>query len=121
MKQPIPFEIGDRDGVRVASNGSIRLSVFEPDGRIFLRRGITGLAAKSAGDVLIPKLNQLAGDLLANPEIKGDEAVSRLMAIAGLVPTAEPKRVEWAVVSIDGINVYTDGCDIIVSRRDLVF
>jgi len=121
MAQPIPFEIADRDGVRVASNGSIRLSVFEPDGQLFLRRGITGLSAKSAADVLIPRLNALAGELLANPGMPAADAVGKLMAIGGLVPTAEPKHIEWAVVSIDGVNVYTDGVDVIVSRKELVF
>lgn len=121
MSQPIAFELGEKGGVRVASNGAVRLSLHEPDGKLFLRRGIAGISARASGDVLIPKLNELAGDLLANPEMKPSDAVGRLIAIAGLLPTAEPKRIEWAVVSIDGINVYTDGCDVIVSRRELVF
>ena len=117
---PVAFEIADQDGVRVASNGTVRLSVLDAGGKIFRRRGISGLALKPAAEVLIPQLNQLAGELLQRPDTPPHEAIGRLLAIAGLVPTAEPQRIEWAVAELGGVRVYTDGRNVIVTTQDLV-
>lgn len=118
-EQPIPFEIVEQDGVRVASNGRLRLSVLDADGVIYRRRAISGLASKPASEVLIPLLNEFAGELLVRPDTPAQEAVGKLLAIAGLVPTAEPQRHEWAVAVLDGVRVYTDGVNIVMTRADL--
>lgn len=118
--QPIPFEIVQQDGVSVASNGSIRLSMLDADGRLFKRRGVSGLAIKPAAEVLIPQLNALAGELLAKPDTPATEARARLLAIAGLVNTAEPQQHEWAVAELDGVRVYTDGANVVVTKQDLM-
>lgn len=118
-QHPVPFEIVEHDGIRVASNGTLRLTLLDPAGRLFRRRGLKGLALKPPGEVLLPQLNALAGELLARPDMPADEVVGRLLALAGLVPTAEPQRQEWAVAELDGVRVYTDGANVVVSKRDL--
>ena len=50
MTQPVPFEITtDDSGMRVASNGSVRVALHDSEGVIFRRRGVQaiGLAAGS--------------------------------------------------------------------------
>lgn len=118
MDQPIPFEIVEQDGAKVGSNGQVRV-VLQEEGRMFRRRGISGLAKRPAGEALLPHLNQLAGELLQRPDMPAEEAVGRLHALAGLIPVGEPQRHEWLVVEVDGIHVYTDGANIVVSRKDL--
>jgi hypothetical protein len=121
QKQPAPFEIVEReDGQRIASNGAQRIVLLDADGRMFRRRGVKGIATANAADVLLPKVNEFAGQLLAHPEMPAEEAVNRLRAIAGLVRTEPPQRVEWLVVEIDGVRVYCDGDNVIVTRQDLV-
>lgn len=119
--QPVPFEIfgAAEDGVQVATNGSLRLAVRGAGGRVFRRRGISGLALKPPAETLIPRLNELAGELLQRPDMPAPEAVSRLLAMVGMVPTAEPKRSEWAVAELNGVRVYTDGVDVIVTTEDM--
>lgn len=119
MSQPVPFEIIEQDGVRVASNGTVRLSLLDSSGRLFKRRGVSGLAMKPAAEVLIPQLNAFAGELLANPATLAADALARLLAIAGLVPVAEPQKHEWAVAELDGVRVYTDGANVVVTRQEL--
>lgn len=79
MDQPVPFEIVERDGARVATNGlaTMQIDVVE-GGRIFRRRA--------------QKLN-----------VRGDTA-----------------SVEWAVAELDGVRVYFDGQNVVVTRRDLM-
>lgn len=120
LKHPVPFEIIEQDGIRVASNGTLRLSVLDAGGVIFRRRGISGLSARPATEVLIPRLNELAGELLANPAMPAADAVAKLIAIAGLVPTAEPQRQEWAVAELAGVRVYCDGRNVVVTTKDLM-
>lgn len=119
MAQPTPFEIVEHGGVRVASNGVASLSLLDAGGLLFRRRGVRGLQTAPAAEVLIPQLNQLAGELLANPETTAAEAVARVMAIAGTVRFAEPEHSEWAVAELDGVRVYHDGSNVIVTREDL--
>lgn len=119
LKHPVPFEIIEQDGMRVASNGQLRLTVIGADGKIFRRRAITGLQPKPAAEMLIPQLNALATELLAQPDMPAQEAVARLLGLAGLVPIAEPKRVEWAVGELNGVRVYTDGVNVILTTADL--
>lgn len=116
-----PFEIVDgADGARIASNGALRLIVTDAAGRLFRRRGLKGLAMRPAAEQLVPQLNALAGELLQQPDMPAQEAVGRLLAIAGTVPVAEPQRVEWAVAELNGVRVYTDGVNVVVTTQDMV-
>lgn len=40
---PVPFEIVEQGGHRVASNGTNSLALLESDGRVFRRRGVKGI------------------------------------------------------------------------------
>lgn len=119
LKHPVPFEIVEQDGMRVASNGTLRLSVLGTEGRLFRRRAITGLQTKPAAEMLIPLLNGLATELLAQPDMPAQDAVARLLALAGLVPVADPRRVEWVVAELRGVRVYSDGQNVVVTTEDL--
>lgn len=119
-QQPVPFEIVEQDGARVASNGAVRLTLLDAAGKLFRRRGVSGLALKPPAEILIPQLNALAGELLQRPDMPAAEAVGRVLAMAGLVPTAEPQRHEWAVAELDGVRVYTDGVNIVVTKQELM-
>lgn len=119
LKHPIPFEIIERDGMHVASNGSLQLTVIGEGSKVYRRRAITGLQTKPAAEMLIPLLNGLATDLLAQPDMPAQDAVARLLALAGLVPITEPRRVEWAVGELKGVRVYTDGTNVIMTTEDL--
>lgn len=116
---PVPFEIVIDGDTKVASNGAIRIVAIEPEAVVKRRRGVAGLTTRPAGDVLLPQVNQFAGDLLKNPTMSPGEAVARLMAIAGLLPNAEPRRIEWAVVELNGVRVYADGLHVIVTTKEL--
>lgn len=117
--EPIPFEIVEQDGLKVATNGALRLTVLD-GGAIKRRRGVSGLATKPAAEVLLPHLNALAGELLQRPDMPAAEAVGRVIALAGLVPTSEPKRIEWAVAELEGVKVYTDGQNVVVTTKELM-
>lgn len=119
--QPVPFEIlpDAGNGVRAASNGALTVCLTEPDGRIFRRRGITGMAAQCVGDTLIPQLNQLAGMLLEAPAMAPQEAVARLQAMASAIACTVPRNVEMAVAEVGDVRVYVDGATVVVTRRDL--
>jgi len=117
--QPVPFEIVEHEDIKVASNGSLRLTLLDSPGLLFKRRGIKGLSPKPAAESLLPKLNQLAGELLQQPEMPADLLRNMLIALAGTVQVQEPQRIEWAVVELDGVRVYTDGLDVIVTKQDL--
>jgi hypothetical protein len=118
--QPVPFEISrPKGGPQVASNGRLRVVLLDGEGVLKLRRAVKGLARQPAGEVLLPKLNELAGECLANPSMPATQLVGKLLAIAGLVPTAEPQNIEWAMATLGAVNVYTDGETVIVTRQDL--
>lgn len=116
---PAPFEIVERDGCHFGANGTQRVALLDAEGRMFRRRGVKGLTSRTAADLLLPKINQFAGELLAQPDMPAREAVQRLRAIAGLVPTTEPQRVEWLVAELAGVRVYCDGENVVVTREDL--
>ncbi|MCA0240204.1 MAG: hypothetical protein LCI02_05035 [Proteobacteria bacterium] len=121
QQQPIAFEtvIGP-DGTAVASNGQLRVIVpGGSGGRLFRRRGLRGLAMKTAAEQLVPQLNALAGELLQHPGMPAQEAVGRLLALAGTVHVDEPQRVEWVVAELNGVRVYADGVSVIVTTQDL--
>jgi hypothetical protein len=119
---PQPFEItvSQENGVRAASNGKSQLVMLDADGAIFKRRGVKGIASKAAAEVLLPQLNEFAGNLVSNPAMPAKEAVAKLMSIAAVVPTAEPQPQEWAVAELGGVRVYFDGTNVVVTRQDMV-
>jgi hypothetical protein len=39
----VPFEIAQRDGVHVGSNGAINVTLLDDDGRMFRRRAVKGI------------------------------------------------------------------------------
>jgi hypothetical protein len=119
LKHPVPFEIIEGDGMRVASNGQLRLTVMGEGGSIVRRRAITGIQTKPAAEMLIPLLNGLATELLAQPDMPSQDAVARLLALAGMVPVAEPRRIEWAMAELNGVRVYTDGVNVVMTTEDL--
>lgn len=117
--QPIAFEIVEQDGIKVATNGTVRMTVLD-GGALKRRRGVTGLATKPAAETLLPHLNKLAGELLQTPDMPAEEAVGRVLALAGLVPVSDPKRIEWAVAELNGVKVYTDGAHVVVTTQELM-
>ena len=118
--KPVPFEIiATESGMRVACNGTLRLTLPETGGQLFRRRGIKGIATKAAGETLLPLLNEFAGELVANPGMTPGAVVARLMALAGTVHSTEPEHVEWAVAELGGVRVYVGGMDVVVTRQDL--
>jgi hypothetical protein len=118
--QPVPWEVARTDALHVASNGAQQLVLLDVDaGRIFLRRGVKGLGAAPAGERVLPKLNELAGELLQRLDMPSAELVARLHAIAGLAHVPPPQHVEWAVAELDAVRVYTNGAEVVVTRRDL--
>lgn len=119
-EQPQPFEIVSiGDGSRVASNGAARLMLLHDRGRMFRRRGIKRAPGRPAGEALLPELNRLAGDLLARLDMPAEELCARLLALAAVARPVDPQRIEWVVAELDGVRVYSDGADVIVTDRDL--
>jgi len=121
-----PFEIVDADGgAKVASNGRVSLTVLpdvQADGgvRLFKRRAIKGINVRPAGEVALPLLNQLAGELVADLGMPSFAVADRLRAIADQVVPTPPQRVEWVVAEVDGrLRVYFDGDRVIVTGLDL--
>ena len=118
--QPVPFRIVDAEGgVKVATNGAARITVLDSDGRLALRRAIKGIALKPPAEVLIPHLNALATELLERPTMPAEEAVGKVLQVAGLVPLTKPRNVELAYAELAGVRVYFDGADVFVTRADL--
>lgn len=121
VDQPVPFEIVD-GAQRVASNGSATLSLLDDvaaGARLFKRRAQKGLSLKPASELAIPLLNQLAGELLANGDVPAYVVAERVMAIARQVQPEPPKNIEWAVAEVDGVRVYFDGTNVVVTRQDI--
>lgn len=112
---PIPFEIIRQNGLEIASNGSVRV-IAENGAKIKRLRAIKGIMKLSPTDVLLPKINEFAGRLLKE-QMTAQQAVGELLAIAGMVPTKDPEKVEWAVIELDGVFVYTDGKTTLVTKN----
>lgn len=111
----IPFEISRSGAFEVASNGSVSL-MLDGAGSLKRLRAIKGIMKISPQDVVLPKLNDLAGRLL-NETLTVEQVNQELIALAGLIPSRDPERVEWAVAELDGVYVYTDGKTIFVSKN----
>lgn len=118
--QPVPWEIARRDGMAVASNGSAVLILQDAEaGRMFVRRAIKGLAMGAAADRVLPKLNELAGELLQRMDMPAQELAAKLQALAGLAHVAPPQHVEWAVAELNGVRVYSNGTEVLVTTKDM--
>jgi hypothetical protein len=74
---PPPFEILEKDGQKIASNGERQVILLDPEGRMFKRRAI-----KRAG-------------------------------------SSQAEAVEWCVVELNGVRVYVDGENVVVTTLDL--
>jgi hypothetical protein len=118
---PVPFELLQAEGQRLATNGTQTLVLRAPagEGHLFRRRGLRGLAMSAPGAAVLPELNRLAGDLVAQLDMPSDQLAQRLAEIAALATPAAPQPVEWAVAQLDAVRVYVDGHTVIVTREDL--
>jgi len=117
-----PFEIVEADGRKVATNGAVTLSVLDDvaaGARLFRRRAIKGMNMAPSGEMALPLLNGLAGELLADLSMPAHVLAQRLAEIAERVQPKQPEPVEWAVAEVDGVRVYFDGANVVVTRADL--
>ena len=119
MADPAPFELVERDGIKHASNGTLTLSLLDSDGVIFRRRAMRTTAMPPPTEAVLPRLNELAGDLLANPDMPPDAITRRLLDLVETIGPQPTQRIEWAVARLDGVSVYVDGTNVIVTRKDL--
>lgn len=119
---PTPFEIAERDGIRVATNGALTVTAFDAEGpRVFRRRAASVTTFKPPGEDMLPKLNELASRLLANPAMSPDEVSNALRGLADSIapPPQTSMAAEWAVVQLNGVNVYVFDGNVIVTTQDL--
>ena len=119
MAAPVPFEITESGTSRIATNGDTTLTLLDADGRVFRRRAIKGMSMKPCAEAAIPCLNQLAGELLASPDMPAHAVVQRLADISAQIQPVPSQPVEWAVAELDGVRVYMMGRDVIVTRQEL--
>ena len=116
--QPVPFTIVRNPGEpEVATNGTVALMV--DGGQVRLRRGIRTSSGAPMAERVLPHLNALAGDLLANSAMSAHDIAARLHALqVACVPPVQ-ENIEWAFGEIDGVRVYTDGNTVILTKQDL--
>ena len=125
-EQPKPFDIVQRrggaatgDGV-MASNGSTLVTVLDDDGKVFLRRGITGIVAGPLVERIIPVMNQLQGEMIEHAgTMTHHEVAARLHALQVLCVPDEYKNIEWAVAELDGVRAYVSDNIVYLTRADL--
>jgi hypothetical protein len=119
--QKTPFTIVRREGMPdAATNGQTLLMCLDEGGKVFLRRGIKGVMQGPLAEKLLPQLNQLSGELLANPELSPADIAARLHALQLNCVVPEQQSIEWTVAELDGVRVYTDGTQIYLTKQDLV-
>lgn len=117
---PVPFELVRTEGMPVvATNGSLRLVCLDDGGVLRLRRGIRGTVAGPLAETVVPLLNALAGELLASSDMQPAELAARLHALQMVCKPPPKQHLEWAYAELDGVRVYTDGVDVIVTKQDL--
>ena len=115
---PQPFEKVRLDsGVQVASNGVWRVIAVE-DSKLILKRGAT-FEVTPQGEKILPQLNALAGELLADSSMAPKALKGRLLALAQSVQVRELPRKEALCVQLNGVYVYINGMEIVVSDREL--
>lgn len=119
MDQPIPFTIVRKAGEPpVASNGTAALTVLD-GGEIRLRRAIRTSSAAPLAERVIPQLNALAGELLANSAMPAHEIAARLHALQlACVPPLQ-QNVEWAFAELEGVRCYFDGKTAVLTKQDI--
>lgn len=119
MDQPTPFTIVREEGKPpIASNGKLALVVYD-GGELRLRRGIRTSSGAPIAERIVPYLNQLAGELLANSTMPPHEIASRLHTLQMACVPPERQNIEWAYAELNGVRVYTDGEHVVVSTKDL--
>lgn len=119
---PVAFEIVEKDGIRVATNGRVTVTAFDAEGaKIFRRRKASVTTFKPPGEDMLPKLNGLASRLLDNPSMTAEEVGEALRTLAdGIAPPPKTTmQSEWCVVSLNGVNVYVFDGGVIVSTKDM--
>ncbi|MGL6289320.1 MAG: hypothetical protein ACRC2H_01370 [Silanimonas sp.] len=119
-QDPVPFEIFmPPSGPAQATNGRVRVAVLDAGGTMVRRRGLLGIKTALPGDVILPQLNKLAGELVGNIAMPASEIQARLLALAAMAQPSDPQRVEWLRASLDGVQVFTDGVDIVVTKGEI--
>ena len=118
MEQPKPFQIVRNPGEpEVATNGTLALVVLD-GGVVRLRRGIRTSSGAPLAERILPHLNALAGELLANSAMSPDEIAARLHALqVACVPPVQ-QNIEWAYGELNGVRVYVDGSTVLMSTQD---
>lgn len=119
MSQPVPFEIVRTEGQPpVATNGTSALMVMD-GGEVRLRRAIRTSSAAPVAERILPQLNALSGDLLANSAMDPQELVARLHALQLACLPPLQQNVEWAFGELDGVRCYFDGKTAVLTKQDI--
>lgn len=120
VQQPTPFTIVRAEGLPpVATNGACRLMCLDAGGELRLRRGIRGVFGAPVAEKILPHLNALAGELLAHSDMAPADVAARLHALQMVCAPPPLPNVEWAYAELNGVRVYTDGVDVILTQQDL--
>jgi hypothetical protein len=120
LDQPVPFQIVRNEGQpAVATNGAVAITCPDAGGRVFLRRGLRGSIGSPVVERILPALNQLAGELVANSQMDPGEVAARLHALQLACAPRQQQAIEWAVAELDGVRAYTDGSTVVLTRQDM--
>jgi hypothetical protein len=118
--QPTPFTIVRApDQPAVATNGRVAITCPDAGGHVFLRRGIRGSIGAPVVERILPAINALAGELVANSQMEPLEVAARLHALQLACVPPQPQHTEWAVAELDGVRAYTDGATVVLTRQDM--
>jgi hypothetical protein len=118
--QPTPFQIvRTPDQPEVATNGRVAITCPDAGGRVFLRRGVRGSIGAPVVERILPALNALAGELVANTQMEPGEVAARLHALQLACVPPKQQNTEWAVAELDGVRAYTDGATVVLTRQDM--
>jgi hypothetical protein len=122
LAAPVAFRIVTEGDNKVISDGTITAVVLDdvvPSAQVFLRRAMHGVSLKPPAETIIPLMNDLQGRMLAGG-MSDREIEHELHALAGLARRPEPRRVEGAVIDVDGLRVYLHSSGVVcITRRDL--
>lgn len=118
--QPSPFVIQQlENGVLVASNGAMQIVAPDRGSELFLRRGIRGIPGGPVAEKILPQINLLAGDLLANSAMPAQEVAARLHLLMAACDQPEPENLECCVAQLDGVRAYVQQSRVILTRQDI--
>lgn len=118
MSTPVPFEIAEQGPYKVASNG-VSVLMADREATVIRRRAMTVTAPQSPAGVLLPQLNQLAGELLAMPEMSADVVATKLQSLLLQCTPPPEQRKEWVKASLNGVNAFYDGTTVVLTTQDL--